>query len=90
MPAEVVIKVPIRRISIVINIKDPLAPELALDDFRQLFGRDPDPDTYRIARIEVITSPEDQQPMLVSECGRYSKFLRREADNIFFRKQLGA
>jgi hypothetical protein len=90
LPAEVVIRVPIRRISVVINIKDPLAPELALDDFRQLFGRDPDPDTYRIVRIEVITSPEDQQPMLVSECGRYSKFLRREADNIFFRKELGA
>lgn len=88
MPLEVVIRVPIRRIPVVIDIKDPLAPELALDDFRELFGKEPDQDRYRIINIEVITSPDDQQPMLVSECGRYSRFLRREADNIYFRKQL--
>ncbi len=90
MPAEVVIKIPIRTIPVVISLEDPLAPELALDDFRQLFGREPDLSTHRIVNIEVITSPDDQQPMLVSECGRYSRFLRREAGNVYFRKELAA
>jgi hypothetical protein len=90
LPPETVIKVPIRRIPIVIDTKDPLAPELGLDDFRKLFGQDPQPDRYRVISIEVITSPDDQQPMLVSECARYSRFLRREADNIYFRRELEA
>jgi len=88
LPAEVVIKVPIRRIPVVIDTHDPLAPELALNDFRHLFGRDPDQDRYRVVNIEVITSPDDQQPMLVTECGRYARFLRREADNVYFRKTI--
>lgn len=89
MPPEVLIKVPIRRIPIVIDTKDPLTPELALDDFRRFFGKEPDQERYRIVNIEVITSPDDQQPMLVSECGRYSRFLRRETDSVYFRKELG-
>lgn len=88
MSPETVVKVPIRRIPIVIDTRDPLAPELSLDDFRKLFGQDPQPDRYKVVSIEVITSPDDQQPMLVSECGKYSRFLRREADNIYFRREL--
>ena len=90
MPAEIVIRVPIRRIPIVIDTKDPLAPELSLEDFRALVGKDPDSDRYRLINVEVITSPDDQQPMLVSECARYSRFLRRESDSIYFRKELTA
>ena len=90
MPAEIVIRVPIRRIPIVIDTKDPLASELSLEDFRALFGKDPDQDRFRLINIEVITSPDDQQPMLVSECARYSRFLRRESNNIYFRKELDA
>lgn len=90
MPAEIVIRVPIRRIPIVIDMKDPLAPELSLEDFRALVGRGPDQDRYRLISVEVITSPDDQQPMLVSECARYSRFLRRESDSIYFRKELTA
>ncbi len=90
MPAEIVIRVPIRRIPIVIDTKDPLAPELSLEDFRALVGKDPNPDRYRLINVEVITSPDDQQPMLVSECARYSRFLRRESDSIYFRKELTA
>ncbi len=86
MPVEVVIKVPIRKIPVVIDTQDPLAPTLALDDFRGLVGSDPDQDRFRVVTIEVITSPDDQQPMLVSECGRYARFLRREADDLYFRK----
>ena len=63
---------------------------MTLEEFRQTFGNDPDPATYRIANIEVITSPDDQQPMLVTECARYSRFLRREGDDIYFRVQFAA
>lgn len=86
MPVDTIVRIPIRRISLVINSKDPLSPEVTLDDFRKLFGKDPDPEEYRIVNIEVITSPDDQQPMLVTECGRYSRFIRRENENIYFRK----
>lgn len=89
MPAETVVRVPIRRIAVVVDLKDPLAPELSLDDFEVLFGKDPDMDRYRILNIEVITSPDDLQPMLVSECARYSRFVRRESDSIYFRKDMG-
>lgn len=88
MPVEVVVKVPIRRIPVVIDLKDPLAPELGLEDFRKLFGKDPEQDRFRILNIEVLTSPDDLQPMLVSECGRYARFLRRESDCAYFRKTL--
>lgn len=90
MPAEIVIRVPIRRMLIVIDTRDPLAPELSLTDFRSLFGNDPDGDRYRIITVEVITSPDDQQPMLVSECARYSRFLRRESDSVYFRKEINS
>ena len=88
LPAETIVRIPIRKIPLVINTKDPFAAELVLDDFRELFGKDPDPDEYRIVNIEVITSPDDQQPMLVTECGRYSRFIRREKDSIYFRKHV--
>ena len=88
MPAERIISVPIRKIPVVISTKDSLAPELTLSDFRYLFGTDPDSESYRIVNIEVLTSPDDQQPMLVTECGRYSRFIRREGDNIYFRMQI--
>lgn len=88
MPVEVVVKVPIRRIPVVIDMKDPLAPELTLDDFRKLFGKDPDTGRFRVVNLEVITSPDDQQPMLVTECGRYARFVRREADEVYFRKEI--
>jgi hypothetical protein len=88
LPLETVVRAPIRRIPVVVDLEDQLAPELSLDDFRTLFNKDPDMNRYRIVTIEVITSPDDQQPMLVSECGRYSRFLRRESDYIYFRKEV--
>ncbi len=83
---ETIVKIPIRKIPVVIDMKDPMTPELSLEDFRRFFGEEPDRERYRIVNIEVITSPDDQQPMLVSECGRYSTFIYRETDNIYFRK----
>ena len=89
LPADFIIRAPIRRITVVIDMQDTLAPEMSLEDFRRMFGRDPDQSRYRLVNLEVITSPDDQQPMLVSECGRYWRFVRREADNIYFRKTIG-
>jgi len=86
LPADIIVRIPIRKIAVVINQNDPVSPELSLDDFRRLFGKDPDLNEFRIVNIEVITSPDDQQPMLVTECGRYSSFVRRENDNIYFRR----
>jgi hypothetical protein len=80
---------PIRKITVVIDTEDAVAPEISLEDFRRMFGHDPDQSRYRLVNLEVITSPDDQQPMLVSECGKYSRFVRREADNIYFRKTVG-
>jgi hypothetical protein len=85
LQVEHVVKVPIRRIPVVIDIREPLAPELTLEDFRKLFGKDPDQDRFRVWNIELITSPDDQQPMLVSECGRYARFIRRESEHVYFR-----
>jgi hypothetical protein len=89
LPVDFVIRAPIRKITVVIDTEDPLAPEMSLDDFRRLLGRNPDQPRYRLINLEVITSPDDHQPMLVSECGRYARFLRREADNVYFRKTIG-
>lgn len=85
LQAETIIRIPIRRIPVVIDVLDPLALQLSLTDFKALYGKNPDQNRHRILDIEVITSPDDQQPMLVSECARYSRFLRREGQNIYFR-----
>ncbi len=86
--AETTVTIPIRRIQVVIDVLDPLAPQLSLADFRAFYRREPDQTRHRIIDIEVITSPDDQQPMLVTECARYSRFLRREGGNIYFRTSL--
>ena len=88
MPGEIVVKVPIRRITVVVDTQDQLAPEMTIEDFRNTFGQEPDPPRYRLVNIEVITSPDDQQPMLVTECGRYGRFVKRESGNVYFRRQL--
>ena len=88
MQVEAVIRMPIRRIPIVVNLNDPYAPELTVSDFKEMFGADPDPTKYRIVNLEIITSPDDQQPMLVSECGRYSRFIKREGAEVYFRTHL--
>jgi hypothetical protein len=90
LQAEIAVRIPIRRISIVVDLSDPFAPELSLEDFRRLFGHDPQEGRFRIVTIELITSPDDMQPMLVTECARYSRFIRRESDDIYFRKELSA
>jgi hypothetical protein len=89
LPVDFVVRARIRKITVVVDTQDALAPEMTVEDFHRLFGREPDQPRYRVFHIEVITSPDDHQPMLVSECGRYGRFLRREADNVYFRKTVG-
>ncbi len=90
MQVETIVKVPIRRISVVVDLQNPLTPEFALEDFRKLFGQEPDQARFKLLNIELITSPDDQQPMLVSECGRYSRFVRREGNDVYFRRAIEA
>lgn len=85
LPVEHFVRVPIRRLSIVVDTKEPMSPELTLEEFRRAFGGEPDEGRFRVFNIELITSPDDQQPMLVTECGRYARFLRRENDYVYFR-----
>jgi hypothetical protein len=85
--AESIARIPIRRISVVVNPNDPLSAGLTLAEFMETYGASPDPALYRIINIELITSPDDQQPMLVSECGRYGRFIKREGNEVIFRKE---
>jgi hypothetical protein len=89
LPVDSVVRLPIRRVAVVFDLLDPMIPELSLEDFRAHFGKEPEPGRHRVATIELITSPDDQQPMLVSECAKYSRFVRRESDCIYFRQGFG-
>ncbi len=77
---------PIRRIKIVMDVEDPLKPELPLEEFIRIHAKDPSPQRNRIATIEVVTCSEDIQPVLVTECGTCSKFIRRFGDIIYCKK----
>jgi hypothetical protein len=81
------IRVPIRSIQVVVDLEDPLAPELTLEDFVKTYGANPVLPQYRILSVEVLTCPEDQQPILVSECGHCTRFVRRMDDVAYFRRE---
>lgn len=81
------VRVRIRSIQVVIDLEDPLAPELTLQDFVEAYGSHPTPPRYRTLNLEVLTCPEDQQPILVSECGHCPRFVRRLDDMAYFRKE---
>ena len=68
------VRVPIRSIQVVIDLEDPLSPELTLDDFVRTYGLSPALPRYRILSVEVLTCPEDQLPILASECGHCTRF----------------
>jgi hypothetical protein len=81
------IAVPIRSIQVVVDLEDPLAPELTLEDFVKTYGTIPASPRYRIIGVEVLTCPEDQQPILASECGHCTRFVRRMDDTAYFRRE---
>ncbi len=74
---------PIRKIRVVIDVEDILAPTLTVDEFERIFKREPKPPRYRIALIEVLTCPEDGNVVLVSECSKCSRFVKRANDAIY-------
>lgn len=81
------VRVPIRSIQVVVDLEDPLAPELTVEDFVKTYGVSPASPRYRILNVEVLTCPEDQQPILASECGRCTRFLRRMDNVAYFRRE---
>lgn len=81
------VRVPIRSIQVVLDLEDPLAPELTVEDFVKTYGAGPTSPRYRILNLEVLTCPEDQQPILTSECGHCPRFVRRLDNFAYFRKE---
>jgi hypothetical protein len=81
------IRVPIRSIQVVVDLEDPLAPELTVQDFIKTYGVSPASQRYRILAVEVLTCPEDQQPILASECGHCTRFVRRMDNVAYFRRE---
>lgn len=81
------VRVPIRSIQVVIDLEDPLSPELTLDDFVRTYGLSPALPRYRVLSVEVLTCPEDQLPILASECGHCTRFVRRMDDVAYFRRE---
>jgi len=81
------VRVPIRSIQVVVDLEDPLAPELTLDDFLETYGTGPAPPRYRMLNMEVLTCPEDQQPILASECSHCPRFVRRLDNIAYFRRE---
>lgn len=73
----------IRSFKIVIDTENIFTPELTLEDFIKTYGKEPSLPRYRIIKIEVVTCPEDQQPVLVTECAKCPKFIRRFKNQIY-------
>jgi hypothetical protein len=81
------VRVPIRSIQVVVDMEDPMAAELTMSDFVETYGMQPALPRYRVLNVEVLTCPEDQQPILVSECGHCPRFVRRLDNIAYFKKQ---
>jgi len=81
------VRVPIRSIQVVVDLEDPLAPELTVEDFVKTYRVRPAWPRYRILSVEILTCPEDQQPILASECGHCTRFVRRMDNIAYFRRE---
>lgn len=73
----------IRSFKIVIDTENIFSPELTLEDFIKNYGKEPTLPRYKIVKIEVTICPEDQQPVLITECAKCPKFIRRFKDRIY-------
>ncbi len=65
-----------------------MTPELTIEDFVETFHTQPALPRYRIINLEVLTCPEDQQPILASESGHCPRFIRRLDNVAYFRRQI--
>ncbi|PCN50400.1 hypothetical protein B6U99_04605 [Candidatus Geothermarchaeota archaeon ex4572_27] len=75
-------RVPLRRLSVVIDLQDLLSPPMPLDDYVKTYGSDPPPDRYRVVDLEVLVCPEDGNAVLASECAKCPRFVRRYRDEV--------
>ena len=79
---------PIRSVKVVVDLEDSLSPELTLQEFMKNNGAYPSTPRYRILELELTVCPEDRQPVLVTECGRCPKFVKRLRRHICCRKAM--
>lgn len=79
----------VRRLSIVVDLEDKFTPAMNIEDFVKEFGFTPELPRYKIVSVEVLTCAQDGQPVLVGECGRCPKFIRRTGDRIYCRAAVG-
>jgi len=77
-----------RTFQIVLDMDDPFSPELTIEDFVKHHGKEPESSRYRVVSIDLVTCPEDGQPVLVTECGGCPRFVRRFKDRIECSKAL--
>lgn len=73
----------IRSIKLVIDTEDIYNPEVTLEDFISENKKDPEPPRYRIITIEILTCPQDGQPVSIGECGKCRKFIRRMDNKVY-------
>ena len=79
----------VRRISVVVDLEDKFTPAMSVEDFIKEFGFTPEPPRYKVISVEVLTCAQDGQPVLVGECGRCPKFIRRTGERIYCRSAVG-
>ena len=88
MSVENINRVSIRTIKVVLDLQDPFGLELTLEDFIRIQKKMPESPLHKIVGIEVVTCSEDNQPVLVTECGQCARFIRRFKGQIFCKKFL--
>jgi len=79
----------VRRISVVVDLEDKFTPAMNVEDFVKEFGFTPEPPRYKVVSVEALTCAQDGQPVLVGECGRCPKFIRRTGERIYCRAAVG-
>lgn len=70
-------EIPVRVLRLVLDLDDLFNPPLMLEDYMERFNLDPAPPRFRVVEVEVLTCPEDGEPVTASECGRCPKFFMR-------------
>lgn len=75
-------EIPVRVLRLVLDLEDLFNPPLMLEDYVGRFKSDPAPPRFRVVEVEVLTCPEDGEPITVSECGKCPKFFRRFEDKV--------
>jgi hypothetical protein len=76
----------IRSFKIVVDLEDLFAPESTVEQFVKLHGFSPKPPRYRVLSVETVACSEDGQPVLVTECGKCTRFVRRYQGSICCRR----